>query len=115
MLPNHPLSNIDIIKFGKVNIPYFRGVYIRDKLPIRSLDRECGVINLDNGTHWVAYIKNKNIVKYFDSFGNLRPPIEVVKYLGENIQYNYNNCQNFNTFICGHLCLKFLFDQNVNK
>lgn len=102
------------MKFGKMNIPNFRGVYMRDKLPIRSLDKECGVINLDNengpGSHWVAYIKHKNIVKYYDSFGNLRPPIEVVRYLGEKIHYNYNRCQDFNTYICGHLCLKFLIE-----
>lgn len=105
------------MKFGRFNISNFRGVYMRDKLPIRSLDKECGVINLDNesgpGTHWVAYIKNKSIIKYFDSFGNLRPPIEIVRYLGKNINYNYNNYQNFNTFICGHLCLKFLIEQNI--
>lgn len=117
MLPNRPLTNIDIAEFGKINIPNFRGVYMRDKLPIKPLDKECGVINLDDdsgpGSHWVAYIKHKNITKYFDSFGNLRPPIEVVRYLGKNIHYNHNSCQNFNTFMCGHLCLKFLIEQNI--
>lgn len=61
------------------------------------------------GTHWVAYKKNYNNVTYFDSFGDLRPPQEVIKYFdGCKIKYNYVREQNFNTIICGHLCLKFL-------
>lgn len=88
---------------------------MRNSLPSKSFNQECGVINLDdetgNGTHWVAYIKNKNnIVKYFDSFGNLRPPIEIIKYLGNRISYNYIQEQDFDTFICGHLCLKYLIE-----
>jgi len=74
---------------------------MRDLLPEAPKSRECGIVNLDNsrssGTHWVAYNKNKNNIHYFDSFGNLQPPREVVKYLGHRIQYN-----------CGHLCLAFL-------
>jgi len=57
--------------------------------------------NLDNsrssGTHWVAYNKNKNNIHYFDSFENLQPPREVVKYLGHRIQYNYDRVQDFDT------------------
>lgn len=90
---------------------------MRDTLPIRPFKKECGVVNLDDnsgvGTHWVAYSKNLNKVQYFDSFGNLRPPQEVIEYLGTNIiYYNYNCKQLFNTFNCGHLCLSFLIDQN---
>lgn len=74
---------------------------------------ESAVINLDDfrgsGTHWVAYIKNENDVIYFDPFGNLRPPLELIDYLDVgSIKYNYEQYQNFNTYICGHLCLKFL-------
>lgn len=90
---------------------------MRDELPNKPFKRESGVVNLDDnsgiGTHWVAYNKNKNNVQYFDSFGNLRPPQEIVRYLhGNNIYYNHKCLQRFNTFNCGHLCLKFLVDQN---
>lgn len=85
---------------------------MRDKLPRKPRERECGVINLDSyrgiGTHWVAYYKNYDEIEYFDSFGNLQPPLEVLKYLGNNIKYNYKREQNFDSFNCGHLCLKFL-------
>lgn len=86
---------------------------MRDALPTRSWKNERAIINLDdytgNGTHWVAYIKNENDVTYFDSFGNLRPPLELLKYLGVgSVKYNYEKYQDYDTFICGHLCLKFL-------
>lgn len=62
-----------------------------DKLPKKPYQYECGIVNLDSstgpGTHWVAYYKNKRNVKYFDSFGNLKPPLELINYLGEHITY----------------------------
>ena len=73
---------------------------------------ESAVLNLDDknssGTHWVAYRKIRKDVTYFDSFGNLKPPKELLDYLGvDRIKFNYERYQNFGTFNCGHLCLKF--------
>lgn len=86
---------------------------MRDNLPIKPYKNECGIINLDNsngpGTHWVAYKKRNNNIEYFNSFGNLQPPLEVINYLGDKITYNYVRHQNYNSFNCGHLCLKFLY------
>ena len=116
MLPRRALNNIELEIFGKSHIDFFRGVFMRDALPKKPWRRECGIINLDsyrnNGSHWVAYYKNKKNIFYFDSFGNLSPPLEVLKYLGYNIQYNYNQVQDFNTFNCGHLCIEFLLEMN---
>lgn len=87
---------------------------MRDTLPSNGPKfREAVIVNLDDirgpGTHWVAYRKTGGYVVYFDSFGNLKPPKDLVNYLGvDNIKYNYKSYQNFNTHICGHLCLKFL-------
>lgn len=87
---------------------------MRDDLPQRPWLNESGIINLDDktgpGSHWVAYKKIGKIVKYYDSFGDLRPPIEVLHYFRNTnkIYYNYARDQNFNTNICGHLCLDFL-------
>jgi len=60
---------------------------MRDLLPEAPKSRECGIVNLDNlrATHW-GIKKKKNDIHYFDSFGNLQPPREVVKYLG--VEYN---------------------------
>lgn len=85
---------------------------MRNELPRRSFQKECGVINLDSsenpGTHWVAYVKLNDYVEYFDSYGNLKPPKEFVKYAGSNINYNYTNVQGNNSYKCGHHCLRFL-------
>lgn len=95
------------------DIPFFRGVYMRDELPKYPLSKECGIINLDSstksGSHWVAYAKyHKNII-YFDSYGNLKPPKEFTTYVGNsNIKYNNENVQQNHPFNCGHLCLQFL-------
>lgn len=87
---------------------------MRDSLPSKPLPYESAIVNLDtsygSGTHWVCYGKMDNRVHYFDSFGNLRPPPELVRYFGSgvNIKYNYGRKQSFNSVLCGHLCLQFL-------
>lgn len=95
------------------NVPYFRGVYMKDQLPRTPQRRECGIVNLDDsknkGTHWVAYVKNNYYCEYFDSYGDLKPPIEILHYLKNyNVFYNYTRYQKFNTINCGHLCLEYL-------
>lgn len=87
---------------------------MRNALPNKCRRHECGIINLDDengpGTHWVAYSKHDTKVKYFDSFGDLKPPVELVKYFGAavDITYNYKRLQTFNSYRCGHFCIKFL-------
>lgn len=88
---------------------------MRNNLPSTPWKNECGIINLDSvsgpGTHWVAYCKKGDTdITYFDSFGNLQPPLEVIDYLGSHIKYNYIQYQTYNKVNCGHLCLKFLYD-----
>lgn len=87
---------------------------MRDGLPSKVRDVESAIVNLDSksgtGTHWVCYTKSGDDVGYFDSFGDLPPPVELVKYLGKNakIKYNYRRFQSADSVICGHLCLKRL-------
>lgn len=92
---------------------------MRDNLPVKIHKNEAGIINLDdqdgNGTHWIAYKKHGNSVVYFDSYGNLRPPLEVVKYLNSNglcnILFNHDVYQSSNSYNCGHLCISFLYNK----
>lgn len=87
---------------------------MRNALPRRIRSNESGIVNLDDvdgpGTHWVAYAKRGNRVVYFDSFGNLRPPIEIARYFEDvaAITYNREVHQTYDQSICGQLCLKFL-------
>lgn len=115
-----PLSNYDIIKLVvKLKIPYFRGVFMRDTLSKKNKPKvqECWIINHGSsntaGTHWTALVKNYNRAFYFDSFGKLPPPYEVIDYLNKSgvyLYYNSKNYQNYGSVNCGHLCLKFLHD-----
>lgn len=75
--------------------------------------RESAIINLDDktgpGTHWVAYRKTGKSVVYFDSFGDLQPPLDLMLYLNvDKVKYNHERYQDYNTYNCGHLCLQFL-------
>ena len=82
-LTNHEL--IEYIK--KLKIKHFRGVFMRDNLAKKKRTKECGIVNLadslSHGTHWVCYFNNY----YFDTYG-LSPPLEIVEYLGDNLEYN---------------------------
>ena len=97
---------------------------MRDNLP-NSPPRhiESAILNLDGirgkGTHWVAYKKRGGVVEYYDSYGDLPPPEELVKYLRRGskaikIVYNYDRQQDYNTVWCGHLCFKFLSSKSGN-
>lgn len=109
------------MKYTKIlKIPYFRGIFMRDTLPNKIRKRESGIVNLDtndgDGTHWIAYIKKNKEIVYFDSYGNLRPPDEMRKYFLSDgslnkIKYNYDSVQNYDSYVCGHLCLLFLYNQ----
>ena len=112
VLPNKPLSNIELVDAAqKLKIPYFRGVYLRDTLPMKTKRKECGILNLDSsdgtGTHRVAWYKNDKARYYFDSYG-LQPPNELVDYLHSPILYNTERVQPKDQVFCGHLCLYVL-------
>lgn len=56
MLPRRALTDWDLVKFAEqLKIKNFRGVFMRNNLPTKSLHRETGIINLDDdknpGTH----------------------------------------------------------------
>ena len=44
-----PLTNLDILAFVEVlKIKNFRGVFMRDTLPSKILEKEVGIVNLDS-------------------------------------------------------------------
>lgn len=102
-----------------LKIPNFRGVYMRNDLPLTIREKESGIINLDDkrgpGTHWTAYVKNGKDITYFDSIGHIKPPLELIKYFRSGgskptIRYNFERYQNLQANNCGHLCLQFLYE-----
>ena len=112
VLPNKALTNFELMDaVKKLQIPRFRGVFMRDELPRKPLKRECGILNLDDvsgrGTHWVCWYKKDRRNSYFDSFG-VQPPKELIDYLVSPLFYNTERIQPDNLVICGHLCLYVL-------
>ena len=72
VLPNKPLSNLEIIDAAKkLSLDGFKGVFLRDTLPTKTKWNECGVLNLDSssgdGTHWVMWFKKGKEKFHFDS------------------------------------------------
>ena len=116
-LPDKVLTNFDLEKVAK-DFPFWRGIFSRDNLPKKPNIRECGILNLDSadgqGTHWVAWYKNKGTKYYFDSYG-IQPPEEMHKYLKSPILYNSIQIQEPGTYICGHLCIHVLEELNEGK
>ena len=92
---------------------------MRDDLPEKSQETECGIVNLDDssntGTHWVCYYNKPNEALYFDSYG-FAPPSELEKYLKNDVVYSSFDIQReLMGPICGHLCLHVLFKLNEGK
>lgn len=92
---------------------------MKDNLPEKIRKKECGIVNLDSssgpGTHWTAYVKKNDTIVYFDSYGNLRPPIALTKYFISDgsfnmVKYNHDKFQHDNAHNCGHLFLEFLYN-----
>ena len=47
-LPNKALTNFELLDaVKKLKIPNFRGIFMRNELPRRPLNRESGILNLD--------------------------------------------------------------------
>jgi len=59
-MPTGVTTNVQLDQLAKrMRIPYFRGVFMRNTLPINGVRRnERGIVNLDDasgaGTHWVV-------------------------------------------------------------
>ena len=69
-IPDKPLTNLELQNYAKeLHIPNFRGVFMRDCLPKKPWDTECGIVNfntsLEPGSHWVAYYKDNQRI-YFE-------------------------------------------------
>lgn len=110
---NHIAKNV-------LKIPNFIGVFMIDNIPKYPNKYESAILNLEpsseEGSHWVCYVKKNNVVNYFDSFGNLRPPPQLVRYMsGSKIFYNRDRYQKWNTPFCGHLCLQYLMEKSHKK
>ena len=61
--PQKTMSNSDILNYVSIlSIRNFRGVSMRDELPIKPNNTECGILNINTHiqlrSHWVGWYKN---------------------------------------------------------
>ena len=62
-IPDKPLANIELCTYVlELKIPHFRGVFMRDTLPLHPFYIESATVNLNTsslpGSHWVCYYRN---------------------------------------------------------
>ena len=125
-IPDKPLSNFDLLDYvEKLNIPNFRGVFMKDELPKKPWRKECGIVNFNTsfepGSHWIAFYRNGKQRIAFDSYGQnilmeLQDYLKTEKERGKAVlQRNTDIVQNFDTQICGHLCLYVLKSLSLGK
>lgn len=95
-----------------------------DTLPKVPKKNESFIFNLNRenqeGSHWVAVKKRGLDVEYYDSYGDLQPPQELLDYLPKKSIIRYNYCREQRPLLpeCGHLCIEFLLKPdplNVTK
>lgn len=99
-----------------------REVYASDRLPTHMLPSTAIVVNTvphtEGGEHWVVFYWDEgdastNRVEYFDSLG--RPPYQTdyQQFMRRNSNcrfvYNKYRLQGFDTTVCGHYCLTYLY------
>jgi hypothetical protein len=97
----------------KLGLEKFRGVFMADELKsLRQEANECGIVNFmlssQKGSHWVAWYEEGDEKYYFDSYGaDILPQLK--DYLGSPIQCHSFQIQDFDSDICGELCLLFIY------
>ena len=114
------LSNSDLISICiKLKLKLV-GVYMKDELNNNVIQGNY-IINLqnhnENGSHWTAFIKDKNNIYYYDSFGVFPPQNEydIFRKESDNIYYNTSDHQNIDSTSCGWFCIAFLYYMNTTK
>ena len=115
------LSNSDLISICiKLKIKLV-GVYMKDELQNSDLKQGCYIINLqnhdENGSHWTAFIKDKNDIYYYDSFGVVPPQnlYDIFIIDSTALYYNTSDDQNFDATSCGWWSISFLYYMTNSK
>jgi hypothetical protein len=111
-LTNSDLYSICIKLELKLN-----GIYMKDELE-DNLKEGNYIINLENsnqsGSHWTCFIKDKNNIYYYDSFGVVFPQNQYYIFIKnvDNIYYNVSDDQNIDSTSCGWWSIALLFYMN---
>lgn len=111
------ITNKDLEKLSrKFFNKNFLGVFPCDVPPNFKKDFLSVIYNLskhnEEGTHFVAMIKCKRKIIYFDSFGKTCENKNIIQYMKKfNLptEYNKKQIQHDNSSLCGYYCFYFLY------
>lgn len=114
LFPIHPLSNLDIEEYFKIN--KINGmVRSRNDMPLNLKPNSCIVINLEemgqSGSHWVCAVNSKKekSILFYDSYGVDFPPQEFIDMEHKKkIVANNSQHQKIGSVLCGYYCLKVI-------
>ena len=114
------LSNSDLYSICIKLKLKLNGIYMKDEIP-SDLKEGNYIINLqnsyENGSHWTCFIKDKNDIFYYDSFGVVMPQnaYDIFIKNSKNLYYIDKYDQDLNATSCGWYCIAFLFYMNNTK
>lgn len=111
-----PLSNIDILNYGKnKNIKIFCVAKDQLRKKKKLKNNESIVINLDDmeneGTHWVCLICKNNKLFYYDPFGVIYLSNDIANYIKKHKTDFYSTTeqnQSITSNKCGWFCLAII-------
>ncbi len=110
-------NNIKIV-CNRMKIPLI-GVFMDDELPDRYKDGNY-IVNLESsyqsGSHWVAFIKEKGSIYYFDPFGVYPDQPLYENWMKNNymIYMNDRDLQSISSILCGYFCIGLFLYMKLN-
>jgi len=114
------LSNSDLYSICIKLKLKLNGIYMKDEMPT-NLKEGNYIINLENsnqsGSHWTCFVKDKDDIFYYDSFGVIFPQnqYEIFKKNADNIYYIDEHDQFLDSTSCGWWVVTFLYFINNTK
>ncbi len=104
------LSNSDLYSICIKLKLKLNGIYMKDEIPT-------DLNSYENGSHWTCFIKDKNNVYYYDSFGVVMPQnaYDIFVKNVDDIFYVDKNDQFLDSTSCGWWCIAFLYFMNTTK
>ena len=116
---NNGMSGDQITNILKHYVFNYNGCYMKDELRTIELKNGWYVVNMQSstqgsGTHWCAF-KYSNSLQgmciWFDSFGII-PPVDVLVITQNNLIYNNQQIQDYNSSCCGYFSIACIVYDN---
>ena len=115
---NKDLTNFEIQNIcNQVGIK-LNGIYMRNECP-KTLANGNYIFNLESasqaGSHWVCFLKSKNNIYWFDSFGcpPMQNEVNIFKQNHYNVYYSSVQIQSIKSILCVFFSIAYLYFVNL--